>query len=145
MNRKIRKIEEKELKEYKQLLQEIFNNQIELEEIKKNYNNRKDNENIRILGYFIDDRLVGTVTIYRVDIPSGKEATIWDLAVLKEYRRQGIALELMQEAEKIIVQEMKINKIWLFSGFYRENAHKLYRKLGYDENRDKAFVKTIVK
>ena len=36
-----------------------------------------------------------------------------------------------------------INRIWLFSGYQREKAHKLYKKLGYNEKLDKAFVKQI--
>ena len=34
-------------------------------------------------------------------LPSGKEATIWDLAVEEEYRRLGIATKLMTNAEEI--------------------------------------------
>ena len=48
----------------------------------------------------------------------------------------------MNKAEEIAKQE-DIKRIWLFSGFHRKYAHELYRKLGYDENRDKAFVKEI--
>lgn len=48
----------------------------------------------------------------------------------------------MNKAEEIAKQE-NITRIWLFSGFHRISAHELYRKLGYDENRDKAFVKQI--
>lgn len=54
----------------------------------------------------------------------------------------GIATKLMNKAEEIAKQE-DITKIWLFSGFHRKYAHELYRKLGYDEDRDKAFVKQI--
>ena len=36
-----------------------------------------------------------------------------------------------------------VSRIWLFSGVQRKEAHKLYNKLGYDENVDKAFVKYI--
>ena len=75
-------------------------------------------------------------------LPSGKEATIWDVAVNEEHRRLGIATKLMNKAEEI-AREEEIKRIWLFSGFHRKEAHELYKKLGYDENRDKAFVKEI--
>ena len=48
----------------------------------------------------------------------------------------------MNKAEEIAKEE-NITRIWLFSGFHRKDAHELYKKLGYDENRDKAFVKQI--
>jgi len=92
--------------------------------------------------YYINDNLVGTVTLNILTLPSGKDATIWDLAIKEEYRRLGIATKLMDKAEEIAKQE-DISRIWLFSGFHRKCAHELYRKLGYDENRDKAFVKQI--
>lgn len=75
-------------------------------------------------------------------MPSGKTATIWDLAIKEEYKRLGIATKLMNKAEEIAKEE-NITRIWLFSGFHRKGAHELYKKLWYDENRDKAFVKQI--
>ena len=35
-------------------------------------------------------------------MPSGKEATIWNLAVFEEYRKSGIATKLMIKAEEIV-------------------------------------------
>ena len=76
-------------------------------------------------------------------MPSGKEATIWNLAVIEEYRKLGIATKLMIKAEEIVKSYEDVSRIWLFSGVQRKEAHKLYNKLGYDENVDKAFVKYI--
>ena len=76
-------------------------------------------------------------------MPSGKEATIWNLAVLEEYRKLGIATKLMIKAEEIVKTYDDIDRIWLFSGVQRKEAHKLYNKLGYDENIDKAFIKYV--
>ena len=91
---------------------------------------------------YINDNLVGTVTLNILTLATGKEATIWDLAIMEEYRRLGIATKLMNKAEEIAKRE-DITRIWLFSGSHRKCVHELYRKLGYDENRDKAFVKQI--
>lgn len=143
MNQSIRKIKENELVEYKKLLEDVFNNHTTIQDMKKSYKLIKDDENTHILGYFRDNQLVGTLTLKIIIMPSGKEATIWDLAVSKEYRRQGIASELMKKAETIVKEDKAIRRIWLFSGFHRKEAHELYNKLGYDENRDKAFVKTM--
>ena len=135
-------IEEKDLEQLKQILKDVFNNNISYEKMQNLYKISKDNKDIHVLGYYINDKLVGTVTLNIITLPSGKDATIWDLAIREEYRRLGIATKLMNKAEEIAKQE-DITKIWLFSGFHRKCAHELYRKLGYNENRDKAFVKQI--
>lgn len=135
-------IEERDLKQFQQILKHVFNNTISYEKMQNLYKISKENKDIYILGYYIDDNLVGTVTLNILTLPSGKDATIWDLAVKEEYRRLGIATKLMNKAEEIALGE-ETKRIWLFSGFYRKGAHELYRRLGYDENRDKAFVKTI--
>ncbi len=138
----IRKIEEQDLEQLQQILESVFNNNISYEKVQNLYKRSKTNKDIYILGYYINDDLVGTVTLNILTLPSGKEATIWDLAIMEKYRRLGIATKLMNKAEEIAKQE-DITRIWLFSGSHRKNAHELYRKLGYDENRDKAFVKQI--
>lgn len=135
-------IEERDLKQFQQILKDVFNNTISYEKMQNLYKISKENKDIYILGYYIDDNLVGTVTLNILTLPSGKDATIWDLAIQEDYRRLGIATKLMNKAEEIAKQE-DIKRIWLFSGFHRKCAHELYRKLGYDENRDKAFVKEI--
>lgn len=89
---------------------------------------------------YINDNLVGTVTLNILTLATGKEATIWDLAIMEEYRRLGIATKLMNKAEEIAMKE-EIGRIWLFSGINRKSAHLLYKKLGYDGESDKAFFK----
>ena len=143
-NNIISEIEEKDLKQLKQILKNTFNNPISYEKINDLYKKTKENKDIHILGYYIKNNLVGTVTLNILTLPSGKEGTIWDLAVKEEYRKLGIATKLMNQAEEIARAE-GIKRMWLFSGFHRKGAHELYKKLGYDENRDKAFVKEIVK
>lgn len=135
-------IEERDLEQLQQILKNAFNNTISYEKMQNLYKISKENKDIHVLGYYIKDNLVGTVTLNILTLPSGKEATIWDLAINEEYRRLGIATKLMNKAEEIAKKE-NIRRIWLFSGFHRKGAHELYRKLGYDENRDKAFVKQI--
>lgn len=138
----ISEIEEKDLKQLQQIFKNTFNNPISYEKMNDLYKKTKENKDILILGYYIKNNLVGTVTLNILTLPSGKEATIWDLAVKEEYRKLGIATKLMKQAEEI-ARTKEIKKIWLFSGFHRKEAHGIYQKLGYDENRDKAFVKEI--
>lgn len=142
-NNIINEIEEKDLINLLEIFKTVLNISTNYEKIKNLYNTVKDNKDIYILGYYINDSLVGTVTLNVLTLTSTREATIWDLAVKEEYRRLGIASKLMNRAEEIAKGYGDITKIWLFSGFHRESAHELYRELEYDENRDKAFVKVI--
>lgn len=139
----IEEIQEKDLVELQEIMKLVFNSKTSNEKAQRFYNVSKKDKDIYVLGYYIKDNLVGTVTLNILTSPSVKEATIWNLAVKEEYRRLGIATKLMNKAEEIAKSDKDIYRIWLFSGVQREDAHKLYKKLGYDENRDKAFVKHI--
>ena len=136
-------IQEKDLEQLQKIMKKTFNSNTSDLKIQRFYESFKNNNDIYVLGYYIKNNLVGIVTLNILTMPSSKEATIWNLAVLEEYRGLGIATKLMIEAEEIVKNYEDIGRIWLFSGVQRKGAHKLYNKLGYDENVDKAFVKQI--
>lgn len=142
-NNIITEIQEKDLEQLQKIMKQVFNSNTNDLKAQRFYEVSKNNNDIYVLGYYIEDNLVGTVTLNILTMPSGKEATIWNLAVLEEYRKLGIATKLMVKAEEIVKKYEDVGRIWLFSGVQREEAHKLYNKLGYDENVDKAFVKCI--
>lgn len=142
-NNIITEIQEKDLEQLQKIMKQVFNSNTNDLKAQRFYEVSKNNNDIYVLGYYIEDNLVGTVTLNILTMPSGKEATIWNLAVLEEYRKLGIATKLMVKAEEIVKKYEDVGRIWLFSGVQREGAHKLYNKLGYDENVDKAFVKCI--
>ena len=91
-------IEEKDLEQLQQILKNVFYNNISYEKMKNLYKKSQNNKDIHILGYYINDNLVGTVTLNILTLPSGKEATIWDLAIKEEYRRLGIATKQIGRA-----------------------------------------------
>ncbi len=141
-NEVVKEIEERDFEQLLKLYRDVFNKNLDKEEYKKSLEKIKDRD-IFILGYYINDKIVGTLTVCILDIPTGKEAMIWDFLVEEKHRRRGIGTKLMEEAERLVKEKMEKGKIWLFSRFSRFPAHELYRKLGYDENRDKAFVKIL--
>ena len=110
--------------------------------MKEFYKISKNDKNIHVLGYYINDNLVGTITLNISILPSGKDAIICDFSVKEEYRRLGIGTKLMNKAEEIAKME-NVDMIYLFSGYHRKGAHELYKKLGYDGDRDRAFIKKI--
>ena len=71
-------IEERDLEQLQQILKNAFNNNISYEKMQNFYKISKENKDTYILGYYIDDNLVGTVTLNISTMPSGKTATIWD-------------------------------------------------------------------
>lgn len=139
----IEEIKENDLVQLQEIMKEVFESKASYEQIENFYKISNNNKDVYILGYYIKDNLVGTLTLNFFTLPSGKEATIWNLAVKKEYRRLGIARKLMNKAEEIAKSNKGTRTLWLFSGSHRKGAHELYRSLGYDENADKAFVKQI--
>lgn len=139
----ITEIQEKDLKQLQKIVKQAFNSNTSDSKIQRFYEVSKNNDDIYVLGYYIENNLVGTVTLNILTTTSGKDATIWNLAVLEEYRKLGIATKLMIKAEEILKTYDGIDRIWLFSGVQRKEAHKLYNKLGYDENIDKAFIKYV--
>ena len=68
----IEEIEERDLEQLQKLLKNVFNNGISYERMKNLYKISKDNKDIYILGYYINDNLVGTLTLNILTLPSGK-------------------------------------------------------------------------
>lgn len=142
-NNVVSEIQKEDIEQLQIIMKQAFDNNLSSTKANMLYKIYKNNKDIYVLGYYIENVLVGTVTLNILTTPTGKEATIWNLAVLEKYRRLGIASKLMIKAEDIVKKYEDINRIWLFSGYQREKAHKLYKKLGYNEKLDKAFVKQI--
>ena len=139
----IQEIEEKDIEELYNLLNKTFNSNNKLEKFKELYNSCKNDKNTHILGYYKNDILIGTVSYNVLVLPNEKVITVWNVAVKEEVRKQGIATKLMIQVEEIAKKDTDVARIWLFSGSHRNIAHKLYKKLGYDDEYDKAFIKWI--
>ena len=139
----IEEIRKQDLDQLQKIMKQAFNSNASESKTQDFYEISKSNKDIYVLGYYIKNILVGTVTLNILPTPSRKQATIWNLAVLEEYRKLGIATKLMIKAEEIVKNYEDVGRIWLFSGVQGKEAHKLYNKLVYDENIDKAFVKQI--
>ena len=79
-----------------------------------------------------DEKVVGyvNVTIIYNEIKKEYWAKLNYVCVDKDYRHQGIATALLEELEK---NEKKAKYFELTCRRERENAHKLYNKLGYEQ------------
>lgn len=80
----------------------------------------------------IDERIVGMVILVEFMTPTGWKARIEDVVVLPEYMGKGIATALMNSATDASRNGVATN-LDLTSRPSRTAAHRLYKKLGFEE------------
>ena len=88
-----------------------------------------DDVDKKVFHIFLEDE--GKIVAYARLIPSGityDTAAIGRVLVLNEYRRKGIASELMKRSIEFIQKELKENKVTLSAQLY---AKELYEKVGF--------------
>lgn len=157
----ISEIEEKDLTQLKQIQQEVFNSKTNYDKVKELFRESKNNKDIHVLGYYIKDNLVGTLTLNILTLLSGKEATIWDLAIKEDYRRLGIAIKLMNKAEEKAKEIFRDNNYYyLINGYknlfidknngekqYKESAtlEEIFALYKFDSELKSIFLKYILK
>lgn len=93
-----------------------------------------DDVDKKVFHIFLEDE--GKIIAYARLIPSGityDTAAIGRVLVLDEYRRRGIASELMKRSVKFIKEELKEDKISLSAQLY---AKGLYEGVGFKVNSD---------
>ncbi len=92
----------------------------------------------------LDKKIVGfcSLTIKNNFWQAGSLAHIDELIVDEKYRGKGIGNKLMEKITEIAA-ENKCKRIELDSAFHREDAHRFYEKLGF-ENRAYLFSKKLV-
>ncbi|MQP25419.1 GNAT family N-acetyltransferase [Flavobacterium sp. LMO8] len=89
-----------------------------------------DDENTVHFGLFLEDKLVGIISIFKEKNELFSEINqfqIRGMAVLEEFQGKGFGAELVKETENYCVN-LKTDLIWFNA---RENAVPFYKKLGY--------------
>lgn len=97
--------------------------------IKDHFNKMLDDENIILLGYYVDKEVVGYILIRKIN----ESTCLLDgLYVLEKYRNQGIGNSLLNEAiercKKLKVKYIDINVMEK-----NEIAKYIYKKLNFQE------------
>ena len=129
MNIKIEELKYEELEQYKYLIDSCFGDSQNIEEYKRGYNKH---ENYIILVAKDNDKIIGSITLYKVNLFTFSfqpAIEIFNMAVLKEYRRKNIAKLLFENA----IEYSKNNNyksIYLTCLDTAYEAHKLYEKVG---------------
>ena len=109
----------------------------------KKYSGMKDT--YRYLVAKVDGKIVGyTSCIIGYNLFDGKHPfmTLWYVGTHPDYRRKGVATKLFQTIEEI-ARENHCELIYFTSEMYRKDAHAFYEKMGYDQNKSKAFIKYL--
>lgn len=74
---------------------------------------------------------------------NGRGAILWHMAVLPEYRRQGVAAKLWQEAEKQLIAEgITYCELWTQED---EAANRFYRAMGFVQQPQNSWVRCYAK
>ncbi len=88
---------------------------------------------LKIIGFYNDKELIGYLA-YEIKEKATKCLWIDEFIITKKERGKGYGSLLMQEVKKISEKE-KVKRIELNVYSFNENAIKLYKKLGYKEQR----------
>lgn len=96
--------------------------------IKNHFNQMLDDKNVILLAYYLNDLIVGYILIRKIN----KDICLLDgLYVLEEYRNNGIATNLLNEAidrcKKLNVKYIDINVMEK-----NEIAKNIYRKMNFN-------------
>lgn len=74
---------------------------------------------------------------------AGRGAMLWHMAVLPEYRRQGVATRLWREAEKrLIEQGVTYCELWTQED---EAANRFYRAMGFVQQMQNTWIRCYAK
>lgn len=91
----------------------------------------RDTPNATIFGAF-QPKLVGAVGIYRDrHLKSSHKAHIWGMYVVPDYRRQGIALEMIQAILRHATTIHGVSWVYLSVSSASPEAHALYERVGF--------------
>jgi len=97
------------------------------------------------INYFVieqDEKIIASciLTITPSFIRGGNAfGFIEHVVVHSDFRQKGYAQKILNHTIEY-AWENKCTEVMLLSGSHNERAHKLYRKLGFDENRKKGFI-----
>lgn len=140
---RIRKIEEKDLEDLREVYIELCDEILSLEGMTASFKRIINNEAYYLLGAEIDGKIVGTLMgIVCFDVASNNQnfMTVENVVVLEAYRGRGICTALFEKIEQI-AKENKCAYLYFVSGKQRSVAHALYAKLGYADEGAKGFRK----
>lgn len=95
------------------------------------YFNGDDDATTTHFGLFLEENVIGVVSVYKVNNPiftENNQFQIRGMAVLPEFQGKGFGEQLLKEAEKYCLKE-QADLIWFNA---RDKAISFYKKSGYE-------------
>ncbi len=141
----IRKLEEKDLDELSLLYKQFWNEESNIETMKKKYQEIKNNPNYIILSAVINGTLVGSICgvvceeLYGACRPF---LVMEDLIVDKNMRKKGIGKALLEKLENF-GKERKCSQIIFITETNRIDAVSFYEKMGFKSKTHTGFKKLL--
>jgi ribosomal protein S18 acetylase RimI-like enzyme len=129
----------------KDLYEDSFGTLTDYDKMKERFNSVQNDSNYILLIAKDENKVVGSVLGVICNELIGQCTpfmVIEDVAVLKLYRRNGIARQLLQKIEEH-AKSRKCNMIIFVSSIHREGAHKLYESLGYGIDKVNGYRKRL--
>jgi GNAT superfamily N-acetyltransferase len=71
-------------------------------------------------------------------------ALLEDVIVTARARNRGVGLRLLEEVE-LIARRERCNRLMLLSSSHRTDAHRFFRRAGFDGERKRGFVKYLLR
>lgn len=105
----------------------------------------RNNPNYYILCARINNLVIGSVmgvVCYELFGSCKPFMVVENVAVLKEYRRKGVARKLMEELEQY-ARQCNCTTILFVSSEHRKGAHALYESLGYGQDKVNGYRKRL--
>ena len=139
MNIDIREAEEKDLESLISLYSQpdMDNGRtVSLENAKRIFMKMKNYPFYKVYAALLDDNIVGTFELLVMDNLAHRgapSAVVEDVVVSDKHQGKGIGKEMMIFAMKVC-REMGCYKLSLSSNVKRENAHKFYESLGFNQH-----------
>lgn len=133
---KVERVSKDELAELAILYEQLIGSKPDVDAMERTFSDMQDTKGYYVLGAKYDGKLAGSamgIVCYNMAAGCKPFMVVEAVIVDDKYRHKGIGKNLMQELEKIALQ----NKCWyiiLVSGGSRTEAHKMYMAEGYIED-----------
>lgn len=103
-----------------------------------------NSKNSILLGAFVDNNLVGILTLVVYNIPTGKNGRIEDVVVNEKFRNKKIGKTLSLRAMEL-AKELNVKKLFLTSNPKRIAANQLYLNIGFKLGETNSYFYNIEK
>jgi ribosomal protein S18 acetylase RimI-like enzyme len=135
-------LREEDLDECYALCDMVFHECADFRNVKESFAELKNNKFYKFITAKIDGKIVGFTCMVIINnlFDEKKLATLWYVCTHPDYRRCGVGRKLFEKIEEIAKKE-DLSLIYFTSRFGNHDAHAFYRKLGYDDMKEKAFYK----